>query len=76
MSNVPYPLYTRLSDSLERELMLAAIADEQKVSLRDLLARMVAAVRHSAVAVYDYTLTLGETMRTAREKDPQSQYSL
>jgi len=76
MSSPTYPLYTRLSDSLERELMLAAMVDEQKISLGDLVKAMFSAIRHGAVAVFNYTVALGEAMHEARAKDPRNQYSL
>jgi len=76
MSSTTYPLYTRLSDSLERELMLAAIADGQKISLSDLVKAMFSAIRHGAVAVFNYTVALGEALSEARAKDPRNQYSL
>jgi len=77
MSTYTYPAYTRLSDALERELMLAAMAEEQAISLRDVLNGLFSAIRHGAVAVLNYAATLGEALHEARAKTPGSgQYHL
>jgi len=77
MSSHRYPTYTRLSDALERELMSAAMAEEQRISLRDLLKGFYAAVRHGVMAVFNYTTALGEALHEARSKNPSSsQYDL
>jgi len=77
MSTRHYPAYTRLSDALERELMLAAMAEEQRLSLRDMVSGLVAAVRHGAMAVFNYATALGEALHEARAKNPSSsQYNL
>jgi len=77
MSNFTYPAsYTRLSDALERELMLAAMSKEQSISLRDTCKGICSAIRHGAVAVFNYAIALGEALSEARAKDPHNQYSL
>jgi len=77
MSNFTYlTRYTRLSDALERELMLAAISREQPISLRDACKGIVSAIRHGAVAMFNYATALGEALSQARAKDPHNQYSL
>jgi len=77
MSTSTYPAYTRLSDALERELMLAAIANEQAISLRDVVKGLFSAIRHGVVAVFHYTTALGEALHEARVKNPSSsQYNL
>jgi len=76
MSNFTYPTqYTRLSDALERELMLAAMSKEQAISLRDTCKGIFSAIRHGAMAVFDYTVALSEALNEARAKDARNQYS-
>jgi len=70
MSNLTYPAkYTRLSDALERELMLAAIAEERGISLRDTFKSVLVAIRHGTVAVFNYITALSEALHEARAKD-------
>jgi len=73
MSNLTYPAkYTRLSDALERELILAAMAEERGISLRDTFKSVLAATRHGAVAVFNYITALNEALHEARAKDPHN----
>jgi len=77
MSSTQYPAYTRLSDALERELMMAAMSQEQALSLRDLVKGLFSAIRHGAVTVFNYATALSEALHQARAKNPSSsQYDL
>jgi len=73
MSDFTYPAkYTRLSDALERELVQAAIAEAQGVSLRNTFKNAFAALRHGAVAVFNYVTALSEALHEARAKDSRN----
>jgi hypothetical protein len=69
MSSITYSHDTRLSDSLEREVMRKAVSEGQSLSLVALCKTGVAAVGRGISHVVDYVFDVTEALNDARAKD-------
>ncbi|MGB6104371.1 MAG: hypothetical protein WBF88_11065 [Pusillimonas sp.] len=69
MSDLSYNQYSRLSDSLERDLMRKALSNGESVSIVTLTQKVLASVKKGVVAVYDYVIAVSEALNEARAKD-------
>jgi len=76
MSQISYPTYTRLSDAMERELLLAAMSNRDNVSLRAVFKQVCTGMRHAASAVASYVAALSDALHEARAKDIRTQCNL
>lgn len=69
MSATPINSYTRLSDSLERDLLQAAQNGHQAYSVLDGLAMVSSAIGRGASAFGRYLVQVAEALNEARARD-------
>jgi hypothetical protein len=69
MSDISLNQYSRLSDSLERELMRAASTGNESVSVVAVAQAAVAYVKKAAYAVGNYLVEVSRALDEARAKD-------
>jgi len=69
MSDLSFNQYSRLSDSLERDLMRNALSNGESVSIVTLTQKALASIKKGIVAVYDYIIDVTEALNEARAKD-------
>lgn len=59
----------RLSDSMERDLMTSMLSNGESTSITALAKSVLAVLKKSVVAVWNYTIEVSEAMNEARAKD-------
>lgn len=69
MSDLSYNQYSRLSDSLERDLMRKAMSDGESVSIVALIQKAVTAVKNGVLAANSYIIDVTAALNEARAKD-------
>lgn len=66
MSNLSYNQFSRLSDSLERDLMRKALSDGESVSIATLGKEILAAIQNGVKASWDYVIEVTAALDEAR----------
>ncbi|NYT63300.1 hypothetical protein H0A66_13345 [Alcaligenaceae bacterium] len=69
MSDLSYNQYTRLSDSLERDLMRNALSNGETVSIVSLTKKAYSALKTGFIAFVGYMADLNKALDEARAKD-------
>lgn len=69
MSNITYNHYTRLSDSLERDVMRRALSSGEAVSMSSVLKSAWNSLKKAVVAFSDYVVDISTALNDARAKD-------
>jgi hypothetical protein len=69
MSDLSYNQYSRLSDSLERELMRDAMSNGESVSVITLGKTVLRSLKTGFMAVADYIVEVSRALDEARAKD-------
>lgn len=69
MSDLSYNQYSRLSDSLERELMRNATSNGESVSVIALAKTVARSLKNGFMAVADYVVEVTRALDEARAKD-------
>ncbi|MGB3288242.1 MAG: hypothetical protein WBA83_03090 [Burkholderiaceae bacterium] len=69
MSDISFNQYSRLSDSLERDLMRKALTDGESISIVTASKKALASLRKAVVAVSNYMIAVTHAMDEARAKD-------
>lgn len=69
MSDLSYNQYSRLSDSLERELMRNATSNGESVSVITLVKTVARSLKNGFMAVADYVVEVTRALDEARAKD-------
>ncbi|KAA0889374.1 hypothetical protein [Pusillimonas sp. ANT_WB101] len=59
----------RLSDSMERDLMISMLSNGESTSITSLAKSVVAVLKSGIVTVWEYTIEVSEAMNEARAKD-------
>lgn len=59
----------RLSDSMERDLMTSVLSNGESTSITALAKSVLAALKKSVVAVWEFTVETNAAMNEARAKD-------
>jgi hypothetical protein len=66
MSNLSYNQFSRLSDSLERDLMRTALSDGESVSIATLGKEILAAIQNGVKATWNYVIEVTAALDEAR----------
>ncbi|NYT80216.1 hypothetical protein H0A70_01675 [Alcaligenaceae bacterium] len=66
MSNLSYNQFSRLSDSLERDLMRQALSDGESVSIAALGKEILAAIQNGVKAAWNYAIEVTAALDEAR----------
>ncbi len=69
MSDISYNQYSRLSDSLERDLMRNALSNGESVSIVSLAKKVIAGMKTGFSAFTSYMAELTHALDEARAKD-------
>lgn len=69
MSNISYNQFSRLSDSVERDLMSNALSNGEAVSITKVFKSIWTALKNGFRAASDYMVDLTEALDDARAKD-------
>jgi hypothetical protein len=69
MSDLSYNQYSRLSDSLERDLMRDAMSNGESVSVITLGKTVLRSLKTGFMAVADYIVEVSRALDEARAKD-------
>lgn len=69
MSDISYNQYSRLSDSLERDLMRKALSNGESVSIMSLAKKVITGVKTGFFAFTSYMAELTAALDEARAKD-------
>ncbi|MCC2597287.1 hypothetical protein LKR43_13165 [Pusillimonas sp. MFBS29] len=69
MSDLSYNQYSRLSDSLERDLMRKALSNGESVSMIALIQKAFASVKNGVKAANNYIIDVTAALNDARAKD-------
>jgi hypothetical protein len=69
MSDLSYNQYSRLSDSLERDLMRDAMSNGESVSVITLGKTVLRSLKTGFMAVADYMVEVSRALDEARAKD-------
>ncbi len=69
MSDLSFNQYSRLSDSLERDLMRKALTDGESISIVTAGKKALASVKKGVIAVSNYMIAVTQAMDEARAKD-------
>jgi len=69
MSDLSYNRYSRLSDSMERDLMQKALSEGESVQAATLARKMLAALIKGVIAVKNYIVEVTRALDEARSKD-------
>ncbi|HWL27767.1 MAG TPA: hypothetical protein VNQ97_02555 [Burkholderiaceae bacterium] len=69
MSDLSYNQYSRLSDSLERDLMRDAMSNGESVSVITLGKTVLRSLKNGFMAVADYLVEVTDALDEARAKD-------
>ena len=69
MSDLSYNQYSRLSDSLERDLMRSALSNGESVSIVSLVKKTIASLKTGFFAFTNYMAELTRALDEARAKD-------
>jgi hypothetical protein len=71
MSNLSYNQFSRLSDSLERDLMRQALSDGESVSIAGLGKEVLASIQNGATAIWNYVIDVTAALDDARANNPR-----
>ncbi|NYT59897.1 hypothetical protein H0A65_13285 [Alcaligenaceae bacterium] len=69
MSDLSYNQHSRLSDSLERDLMRKAMSDGESVSIVALIQKAFTSIKNGVLAANDYIIDVTAALNEARAKD-------
>ncbi|HEY9572568.1 MAG TPA: hypothetical protein VIR76_05540 [Pusillimonas sp.] len=69
MSDLSFNQYSRLSDSLERDLMRKALNDGESISIVTMGQKTLSSVKKGLIAVSNYMIAVTRAMDEARAKD-------
>lgn len=69
MSDISFNQYSRLSDSLERELMRAAAEESESVRVTTVAKNALAYLKKAATGVASYLVEVSRALDEARAKD-------
>ncbi|HWK71276.1 hypothetical protein [Pollutimonas sp. M17] len=69
MSDLSFNQYSRLSDSLERDLMRKALTDGESISIVTAGKKALASVKKFVIAMSNYMIAVTQAMDEARAKD-------
>ena len=69
MSDISYNQYSRLSDSLERDLMRDALNNGESVSIVALVKTALSMVKSGVIGLSNYMIAVTRAMDEARAKD-------